>query len=115
MKLETMWQLHALMSPPPWSVPDPEKGRFADDIIRGKDGIRLAGSCCCGGFVRPDDERVVEVRNLFPKLLEFVGQALHMAEQLDCICDEIEDGEFPGRCRRCWILVRAKDALEADE
>lgn len=95
--------------PGPWFIPTSDIN--TDDIIRGRDGIRLAGSCCCGGFVRPDDAKFVEMaRTQLPKLLEFVGKAEHAAQQLQCIC-ATEKGR---PCVRCWI-ERAKVELESGE
>ncbi len=117
MKLADMWALHARASKAPWTAEfkveplSPGSG----DVIRRSDGVAILANCCCGGFVRPDDEDfVVKVRSLYPKLLEFVGQAEHAAQQLACHCDwnpETKARDYC--CERCWIL-EAKSELEKD-
>lgn len=53
MSLEKLERIIKARTPGPWSVPDQHEN--TDDIIRGADGKRIVGCCCCGGFSRVFD------------------------------------------------------------
>ncbi len=104
MKLGKMIEVCCDASPGPWDAHSDTAW-----IIKNKDGNPVAQACCCGGFVRFQDSDFVEMaRTQIPKLLEFVGQAEHAAQQLLCRCSQDR-----GPCVRCWI-EKAKTDLESD-
>lgn len=70
--MEKLERIIKARTPGPWSNPDAN----TDDIIRGADGKRIVGCCCCGGFSRvADGEFVTAVGTLADLMLDVMKAA----------------------------------------